>query len=352
MSAEATEAMGPTTQPGGGAGPPARFGEGQETRIVKRAPTQTVGQFGIELRNLGDLWRFAQIYAASGMAPKGMESPEACAIAIQLGMEVGLHPAQAVQSIAVINKRPAIWGDPQLGLVRRSGLLEEFEEWYEHQGARVKRFPTTPDDTTTGVCHVKRVGFPAAEESFSVAMAKKAHLWGKEGSWTDYPFRMLRMRPRGFLLRDQFGDVLKGLSRQAEEYMDVGVVNEEPFLMPQPEEQRETVPVQAQEGRSAEAEEGGTAGGPPPSEAPGEAPAASTGPPAVKIVGAKKSGAGTRKGTPFTRWTVSTSDGKQYDTEDMKVYQSIAKAQLNGLAVRIVAEPGEKNPVILEVVPA
>jgi hypothetical protein len=52
-----------------------------------------------------------------------------------------------------------------------------------------------------------------------VADAKAAKLWGKSGPWTDYPRRMLKFRARGFVLRDVFGDVLKGL-RTAEEVRD------------------------------------------------------------------------------------------------------------------------------------
>jgi hypothetical protein len=50
--------------------------------------------------------------------------------------------------------------------------------------------------------------------------AKAAKLWGKAGPWTDYPKRMMKFRARGFLLRDQFGDILKGL-RTAEEARDM-----------------------------------------------------------------------------------------------------------------------------------
>ena len=65
-----------------------------------------------------------------------------------------------------------------------------------------------------------RKGDQAAIESFIVADAKRAKLWGKAGPWTDYPKRMLRFRARGYVLRDLFGDVLKGL-RTVEEARDI-----------------------------------------------------------------------------------------------------------------------------------
>ena len=51
---------------------------------------------------------------------------------------------------------------------------------------------------------------------FSVANAKTARLWGKQGPWTQYPERMLAQRARGFALRDAFPDALKGIITREE----------------------------------------------------------------------------------------------------------------------------------------
>ena len=59
-----------------------------------------------------------------------------------------------------------------------------------------------------------------SSQAFSVADAKKAGLWGKQGPWTNYPDRMLLFRARGFILRDVFGDVLKGF-KTTEELADI-----------------------------------------------------------------------------------------------------------------------------------
>src|SRR5208337_216254 len=53
----------------------------------------------------------------------------------------------------------------------------------------------------------------------SIADAKLAGLWNKEGPWRTYPKRMLKMRARGFTLRDGFADKLKGL-KSVEELHD------------------------------------------------------------------------------------------------------------------------------------
>lgn len=188
----------------------------------KNGPTQLpavpMSRGGVVLANIEGLWRFATMIYRSGFAPKNM-NVEAIAISIQMGLEVGLSPMQAMQSTAVINGRPGIFGDAAKALVEASGLLEDFDEWYEVDGQRVERTPAKATDDLTAVCMSKRKGRRAMITTFSVADAKNAQLWGKAGPWTQYWLRMLRWRARGFNLRDNFGDVLKGL-RTVEEIQD------------------------------------------------------------------------------------------------------------------------------------
>ncbi len=169
------------------------------------------GTTGVELRTFEDAYRFAQCVVASGWAPKGMEKPEAVLIALQHGAELGLPKMAALQNIAVINGRPGIYGDAALALVRSSGLLENFKE--EEIG--------TPGKDDFGIrVSGKRVNNEPASETFTVGDAKLASLWGKQGPWSQYPKRMLKFRARGFWLRDNFGDVLKGM-RTVEELHDI-----------------------------------------------------------------------------------------------------------------------------------
>jgi hypothetical protein len=178
---------------------------------LAKAPI-SAGKNGLKLQNLEEMWRFSKAVAVSGMAPKGIESPEAILIALQMGAELGLPPMASLQNIAVINGRPSVWGDAQLGVVRATGELEEFDEWFEVDGKRIDRNPSDFKDNTTAVCHVKRTGDKEPGiTAFSVADAKRANLWGKQGPWSQYPYRMLRFRARSFGLRDRFGDALRGL---------------------------------------------------------------------------------------------------------------------------------------------
>ena len=166
---------------------------------------------GLALQSFDDAFRFAKMVAASEFAPKDFKNkPESCLLAIQHGSEVGLSPMQSLQSIAVINGRPTIWGDAALALVQACSVCEYVREYLEGEG-----------DNLTAVCEAKRQGYPAPTTvRFSVADAKKAGLWGKSGPWTQYPSRMLQLRARGFALRNAFADALRGLvtAEEAQDY--------------------------------------------------------------------------------------------------------------------------------------
>lgn len=190
-------------------------------------PSAVVGDRGIVLQSFDDLARFAKMVEGSGMAPKGMNAA-AIGVAIQMGFEVGMSPMQALQSTAVIHGRPAIYGDAAKALVEASGLMEDYDQWYEVDGKKLTtgeghaRTPTPSElKNDTLICCVmsKRRGRAAMVSTFSVGDAKTATLWGKAGNWQTFPARMLMWRARGFNLRDNFGDVLKGL-RTAEEAFD------------------------------------------------------------------------------------------------------------------------------------
>lgn len=192
-----------------------------EKQVVKAERSNAaIGSRGIEIRNMDELVRFAVAVKGSGLAPKGIETEQAIAVAIQMGLEVGLSPMAALQNIAVINGRPSIWGDAQLAVCRATGELEIFEEWMEAGGKRLDRTPQMLGDDATAVCRVKRRGYPVSENTFSVTDAKRAGLWDKVGPWKQYPTRMLKFRARSFILRDQFGDALKGLL-STEEVRDI-----------------------------------------------------------------------------------------------------------------------------------
>ena len=176
---------------------------------------------GIIPQSFDEAWRIGNAVCVAGMAPKGLDTPEKATVAILHGLEVGMSPMVALQSIAVIGGRPCIWGDGALGLVQGSGKMETIKETVEGT-----------DDNRVAICRVVRRGDPEPKIGrFSVQDAKTAKLWTKSGPWTDYPERMLKMRARAWALRDGFADVLKGLAI-AEEVRDIDHDPNEPKRTP------------------------------------------------------------------------------------------------------------------------
>lgn len=161
--------------------------------------------FSLAPQNIEEALKFADYLSKSTIVPKDFaNNPGNILVAIQWGMELGLQPMQAMQNIAVINGRPALWGDAVIALVRSSPLCEYIYE---------------SDDGETATCRVKRRNEEEQVRTFSMAEAKAAGLAGKQGPWSQYPKRMRQMRARAFAMRDVFPDVLRGMP-VAEELQD------------------------------------------------------------------------------------------------------------------------------------
>lgn len=169
--------------------------------LMSRLGPVEVGARGIQLRTIDDIFRFAKAIALSKLCPPGF-SAEDCFLIIENGLEVGMSPMAALASTYIVNNRATIFGDMPLALVRQSGLLEDYKQEYKGEPF---------DDNFKCIVTSKRKGTsePIVTE-YSVSDAKIAEVWTKKGSWTTAPKRMLLFRARGFNLRDNFGDVLKG----------------------------------------------------------------------------------------------------------------------------------------------
>lgn len=183
----------------------------QSTAVAVRDDTALAPAPGFDLTptSLAEAKELATLMANSDLVPKDYKNKAGnVLIAVQMGAEVGLQPMAALQNIAVINGRPTIWGDALIALLRAHPLCVWWEEGYDHEAK-------------AGWARSQRRGDRAPREYvFSMEDAKRAKLIGKAGPWTEYPTRMCMLRARGFLARDLYADVLKGLST-AEEAMDV-----------------------------------------------------------------------------------------------------------------------------------
>jgi hypothetical protein len=194
----------------------------------------TIQELFLFCKNMAQSYSLPEHYYKKPKLPDGqplefniMEVATARAMqSVQLGMEVGLPPAQSLQSIVMLNGVGTIWGDAQLGLVQRSGLLEALSETDNGEDIYLRDQDGNPQRGSSGVktgnrkyvatCSVTRGGVTTTQ-SFGVQDAIDAGLWGKSGTWSSHPARMCRYKARAFALRDRFADVLKGLAHSVEE---------------------------------------------------------------------------------------------------------------------------------------
>jgi hypothetical protein len=205
--------------------------QSNDSQLPATRPAGPAGgvSMGLMPRTIEDGWRLAQLLAKSGLVPEDFRGkPENVLVALQLGAEVGFPPMQSLQSIAVINGRPSIWGDGFLALLMNSAKYRSHEEYYEvavqqpdTTWAMARRDGLVADDwkrdDTAAVCTFWRTD----RESpivirFTVGQAKKANLLTKKGPWQEYPDRMLKLRARSWAGRDAFPDVLRGLTTREE----------------------------------------------------------------------------------------------------------------------------------------
>jgi hypothetical protein len=163
-----------------------------------------------------EAFRLARWIAAARWAPKSylIDPKNAAAgydekkisIGILQGLEVGLAPMAALQSIAVINGTPSIWGDGALAIIQASWLLEDHAEKVEADGKG--GFIAT-------VTMLRRGRPTPVTQRFSTDDAKRAGLTTKD-TWQNYPQRMVVMRARAWVMRNLFADVLRGLAIREE----------------------------------------------------------------------------------------------------------------------------------------
>lgn len=181
----------------------------EEHRALELVTPMKANAFSLVPQNLRDAMELAKLIADSDLAPKDYKGkPGNVLIAVQMGQEVGLSPMSAIQSIAVINGKPGLYGDVGKALLLSNGFIIEEDD------VEIVR------KTGMGRCRITRQGHPPCERTFSLEAAKSAGLLGKAGPWTQYKERQMAWRAFWFAARDIASDVLKGLCG-AEEIRDI-----------------------------------------------------------------------------------------------------------------------------------
>jgi hypothetical protein len=188
--------------------------------------------FNLAPTNFEEAWRLATVLSQTTFCSPAMRGKPGDVLAcLSMGAELGLSPMQALCSIAVINGKPGLYGDGLMGVVRRDASIIEITESFETgwDGKEPKDLDDPLWDSYVASCTLRRERNGKVEETtrtFSVIQAKRAGLWkkrGKEGGdtpWITYPDRMVRMRARGYTIRDGAADLTRGIG-MIEELQDI-----------------------------------------------------------------------------------------------------------------------------------
>lgn len=189
-----------------------------------KPPAMSIGTSGLVIKSSSDVTRLAAILRQAQMVPKTLleAGPAAVDVAIFWGLEAGVSPIRAVQSVAIIKGKPALYGDVLCALPFEN---KKVGSWSERE---VGQFPN--DDYGWEVTASRSDNNASMTRTFTIADAKSAQKWGNSGVWSQYPKRMLWNRARGFLVRDLFGDCLCGaISREeVEDYPENYEQHEQP----------------------------------------------------------------------------------------------------------------------------
>ena len=81
---------------------------------------------GLQLTGLDEMYRWAKYVKASGLAPDTLKTPEAIMVAMQAGLEAGMTPMAALNSIAVVKGRPTWYSKAAKGRVLSSGFCKDW----------------------------------------------------------------------------------------------------------------------------------------------------------------------------------------------------------------------------------
>ncbi len=166
---------------------------------------------GVKIKDM-DMLEFATMVVKSGIAPRGINTPGAAMMAMQAGIDREIGPMGGLQNCVVINGNLSWKGQAAVAMIVNSPVCKPgtLRFWTEGIG-----------DEMVGIAVAHRVGYRDPERrEFTVADAKKAGLWGRQGPWTQYTKRQMAWRAVGFLARDVFPDVLGGfpLAEEAQDF--------------------------------------------------------------------------------------------------------------------------------------
>jgi hypothetical protein len=186
----------------------------EEVKIVRR--DITAEESGIVLGStFDDRYRVCKILAASSVLPPSFNTPEKVWAGIHFAIELGYKNKilSILKNVAIIRGSTTIYGELPLALVYRSGFLEHIKEFLiDTNGNEICLANSNVDsEIYAAVCRIKRVNHELHESVWTRKMSETAKLYKNE-VWGMYESIMMKRKARALALKDQFPDVLLGLT--------------------------------------------------------------------------------------------------------------------------------------------
>ena len=225
-----------------------------------RLSAMTTAFQGLIPTSIGEAFALAGYLANSKAIPVFYrQKPETILTVILAGLEIGLTPIRSLNNLTNISGNLGMKADLQLALVRRSGLLDFYDEGFEvrgktdtdlaartQDGAKILALvKAVPDGKPYGWASAQRRGAKEAitTRTFTWVDAETAEIWEKDEdggekrktklsakfNYQSFPADMYPKRARGRVLQITHSDVLAGmLSTEALEGGQVPVIDVEP----------------------------------------------------------------------------------------------------------------------------
>lgn len=209
-----------------------------------RNQTMALAFSGLVPQSIGEAMTLCTALAKSTAIPKALRGkPESILTVVMAGLELGLTPIRAIQSITNISGNLAMKADLQLALVRRSGLLVFFDEGFELAGETDTDLAARTQDGQKILALVKTVpagkpyGWTTAKRKGDDQLTSRAFTWldaerafvydqdedepnstqrirkklSEKFNYQAWPQSMYPRRSRGQVLQLCFSDVLAGM---------------------------------------------------------------------------------------------------------------------------------------------
>lgn len=168
--------------------------ERTSTALAVREPSRSALTGATPEHDFARLLNMGRELITTGFLPSAIKTPAQVAAIVLTGRELGIPPMHALRSIHIIQGKPTLAAELQLGLFHRAGGKSQVKK----------------SDATVCEMSFTHPNGSSHTETYTIDDAKRANLLNKDG-WKNYPKAMLRARCISSGLRIVAPDIIAGI---------------------------------------------------------------------------------------------------------------------------------------------